>query len=373
MISLQVWDPTETKRYPSIEAEIEELTFGSMIGIGFGPCSFAVKRDPRRYHDDLKPTNRIIVRDGRKVRWAGDIIAPVSDVQDQISMPIEADGLGYRLATREVVAPFTSGKGSTWITNNLIADTDLDYDVGLIDTSDFNFPYGIDLSPCTYFAEALDKINKANGYYYGMRADGFHYEPYPTTAAYEVRAQDAKYQLDYSIEEIENCLFVSYTTDGSLYKYFWYPNTDMVNFTGTAVPDQTSKDLYKRRDGVLAVQGKSTLAQAAAMAAVALAERKRMRPKSSFVVTRVTSAATGVEVPLTSVEDGKLIHFKDLYTRRMSSTEARIINELSTFEIAETSCTVRSGGNVDELTVSPGTMGMMMEKMLARIEARTVA
>lgn len=367
MISLQAWDPTETTRYPSIEAEIEELVFGTMLGVGFGPCTFTTRRDPRRYHDDLKPTNRIVVRHGRKVAWKGDIIAPVSDVADQITMPIEADGLGYRLATRETAAVLRSGKGSAWMTTRLISDTDLACPVGLINTADFSFPYGVDLSPVTYFAEALDKINAPNGYFYGVWEDGFHFEPYPATAQYEVRAQDAKYQLSYSIEDIENCLFVSYTHDGSGYKYFWYPNTDMVNFTGTAVPDAASVALYRRRDGVLPISGRATLAQAAATAAVALAERKRMRPRSSFVTTRVTDAVTGQEVPLPLVRAGSIIHFRDLYTRRITASLARIINELSTFEIAETSYAVAT----DELTISPGTMGMMLEKMLARIDART--
>lgn len=367
MISLEVWNPAAAYRYPSIEAEIEELVFGTMLGAGFSTCSFSCKRDPRRYQDDLKPTNKIVIRNGRRTAWTGEIIAPMSDVQDAISTPIEADGPGYRLATRSKVAPFTSGKGSAWITANPIGDTDLAIPAGLINASDFSFPYGIDFSPVTYYAEALEKINKANGYFYGVWEDGLHFEPYAATAQYEVRAQDAKYQLSYSIEDIENCLYVTYSANGSDILGFWYPNTDMVNFTGTAVPDVTSAGLYRRRDGRLDVQGQATLAQAVAQAAVALAERKRMRPKSSFATTRVTDAVTGQIVPLPMVRAGSIVHIKDLYSRHVSSVEARILNELSTFVIAETSYEVATG----LLTISPGTMGAMMEKMLAQIEART--
>ena len=367
MISLELWNPAGSYRYRSIEAEVEALRFGTMLGIGFSECSFTVRRDPRRYHDDLKPTNRVVSRFGRRVAWLGEIIAPASQVQDSVTTPVEADGLGYRLATRATTAAFSSGKASSWITSNLLADADLDYPAGTLDTDDFDFPFGVDLSPVSHYADALDKFNKANGYFYGVWEDGFCWHPYPATALYEVRAEDALYELDYSIESIENCLLVSYTEDGSLYKYFWYPNTDMVGFSGEPAPDPVSAALYRRRDGVLPIQGKSTLAQAVATAAVALAERKRMRPQTSFVVARVTDATTGQLVPLPLVRAGGIVHIRDLYPRRISAAERGVINELSTFEIAETSYDVTSG----LLTISPGTMGLMMAKMLARIEART--
>lgn len=366
-LSLELWDQAESYRYSSIEAELEDLSFGTMLGVGFADCSFNLRRSPRLYQADIAPTNLIVIRAGRKVAWKGEIIAPVTQVQDAITTPVEADGLGYRLATRANTAAFSSGQASTWITANLIGDTDLAYAAGSVDTGDYNFPYGVDLFPVSHYADSLDKFNKCNGYFYGVWEDGFHWEPYPATAQYEVRAEDAKYELSYSIEEIENCLYVSYTADGSLYKYFWYPNSDMVNYTGTAVPDADSEALYKRRDGILAVPGKASRAQAATMAAVTLAEKKRMRPQSSFTVTRVTDALTGQEVPLPLVRAGALVHIRDIYPTRMNPTEMRIINELSTFEIAETSYNVATG----ELTISPGTMGLMMEKMLARIEART--
>ena len=369
MLSLELWTPDGTQRYRNIDAEIEDLRFGSMVGIGYSECSFTAKRTPRRYQDDLKPTNKLVVRSGRTVAWSGEIIAPIHQVQDAIATPVECDGLGYRLATRAKVAPFSSGKGSAWMTTNLIGDADLGYASGDIDTGDYDFPYGVDFSPVTYYAEAVDKINKANGYDYGVDENGFYFRPFPTTAAYEVRAEDARYELAYSIEDIENCLFVSYTEDGSLYKYFWYPNSDMVTYAGTPAPDATSAALYRRRDGVLPIQGRSDLTQAVAMAAVALDERKRMRPRSSFVVTRVTSTVTGQVVPLELVGVGELVHIRDLYPTSISSTAARIMNELSTFQIFEASYEVARG----ELTIAPGTMSLMMEKMLARIESRQEA
>lgn len=367
MISLELWNPAETYRYPSIEAEVEGLRFGTMLGVGFSTCDFELKRSPRRYHDDIKPTNLVVIRAGRKVAWKGEIIAPVTQVGSEIITPVENDGLGYRLATRANTAAFSSGKGSTWITNNLIADTDLGFAAANVNTGDYSFPYGIDLFPVSFYAETLEKINKANGYFYGVWEDGFYFHPYSASAEYEVRAEDAKYELNYSIENIENCLYVSYTVNGSVYKYFWYPNSDMVNYTGTAVPDADSEALYRRRDGTLVIQGKASLVQAAATAAVALAERKRMRPASSFVVSRVTDAVTGQEVPLPLVRAGSIVHIRDLYPSKMNPTDAQIVNELSTFEIAETSYDVVTG----ELTISPGTMGLMMEKILARIEAKT--
>ena len=371
MISVQVWDPTETTRYPSIESEIEELTFGRMMTIGYAGCSFKLKRNPRRYHNDIKPTNRVIIRCSRKVAWKGDIVVSSSTVQDSIETPIECDGLGYRLATRATEAPLSSGKLSTWITAALIGDTDLAYTAGGIDTYDYSFPYGIDLSPVSYFAEVCDKGNKANNFRYGVDDTGFYFKPFATTAEYLIRAEDAKYNLDYNIEDIENCLYVTYTPDGSTYFSFWWPNSSpafVQGSPGTAVPDAVSKGLYRRRDGVLPIDGKSDLAQAKVMAQIALDERRRMRPKTSFVVTRVTDAVTGQVVPLPLVEDGKIIHIQDIYAGRLSSTEAQIINELSTFKNAECSYEVATG----LLTVSPGTMGLMMEKIMARIEASQI-
>jgi len=365
MLSVEIWDPTETFKYPSIEDEIEGLTFGTLLGVGFSTFDFTVKRSPRFAYGDLALTNIAVIRDGKDVAWKGDIACRGVEAAGNITMPVECDGLGARLITRATTASFGNEDLTTWVADHLLTDSDLGYSEGRIDTGDdYTFPYGIDIGAGTtgdYFAGVLEKGNKANGWFYGVWEDGFYLHPYPTTADYEVEAGNAKYSLRYTIEDIVNYLRVSYTVDGSIYKYFWWPSTG---------PDATSKALYGRRDGTLAVQGKASLAQAEQMATVFLDEHKRMRPQSSFEVTEVTSVATGQVVPLSKVRAGKVIHIKGIYPTAHTPAQAQVINELSTFEIAQTSCEISLRGHVKKCTISPGTMGLMMDKMLARIEAR---
>jgi len=363
MISLQLWTPDGASKYPSIESEVEELHFGTMAGIGFSVCSWKLKRSPRYYYPDLRPTNLVVIRDGKKVAWEGEIINPGTEVEAGFEMPVECDGTGYRLATRWSEASLGNGtRGTDWMAANLLTDTDLNYEAGRIDAGDdFEFPTGIDLSPQSYYSETLFKINKSNGWFYGVwEGRKFYFHPFAAQAEYEVAVEDAKFSLNYSIEEIENYLRVSYTEDGTNYNYFNWPATG---------PEQTSKDLYRRRDGTLASQGYMNLAEAEQMATVVLNERKRMRPKTSFKVMKVTDTVTGAEVPKALVRAGTVVHIKDLYPGRLSRTHQQIVNELSTFALMETNCDVTPVGEV-ELTISPGTMGLMMEKMLARIEAR---
>ena len=364
MITHQLWTPDGADKYPSIEDEIEELHFGTMAGVGFSVCSWKMKRSPRYYYPDLRPTTLVKIKDGRKIAWEGEIINPGIEIQDAFEMPVECDGTGYRLATRWSEASLGQGdSGSDWIIAELLADDDLDYEEGRVDTDDFEFPTGIDFSPRVYYSDALERINKANGWFYGVwEGRKFYFHPFADSAEYEVAIEDAKYSLNFSIEEIKNYLGVSHAEDGSNLNYFNWP---------AGGPDLTSKGLYRRRDGILAFQGPVGLAEAEQSATVALDELKRMRPKTSFKVTKVTDIATGTEVPKALVRAGPIIHIKDLYPGRLSRADQQLVNELSTFALMQTDCEVTDIGEGDvELTISPGTMGQMMEIMLARTEAR---
>jgi hypothetical protein len=362
-LSVELWNQDETERYPNIDDEIEDLNFSSIAGLGFATCTFTVKRSPRYYYDDLKPTNVVIVRNPAKVVWQGEIINPGVEIGDTATMPVQCDGSGYRLATRLTTATFGAEKLSTWITDHLLPNEDLGFssaDGDYFDTDDYTFPYGIDIGASTtgnYFAEVLEKGNKANGYFYGVWEDKtFYYHPYPSEADYiiDVDEEGTETSLAYSLEDIVNYLRVSYSPDGSSYSYFWWP---------TDGPDEDSEELYRRRDGTLAVQGQASLTQAQTMGTVYLNEHKRMRPKSSFVCKTVRDT-NGREVDPSEVRAGKVAHIENLYSIESTISDARGINELSTFEIAQASY---ADGRV---TVSPGEMGLMMEKILARIEAR---
>ena len=364
MLSLEIWNPGETFKYQSIEDEIESPIFGSLLGVGYSTFDFGIKRSSRYSYDELSLTNRVIIRDGRKIVWKGEIACVEIGVSDTIQAKVECDGLGVRLSTRLTTATFGNETLSNWITDHLYTDADLDIPEGFMETDDFEFPFGIDIDAGNlgnYFAEVLEKGNKANGRFYGVWEDGLYYHAYPTTADYEVEAEDAKYTLRYTIEDIVNYLRVSYTADGTNYSYFWWPAGGV---------DATSEALYRRRDGTLAVTGQASEAQAQAQGTVYLNDHKVMRPQSSFEVTRVISTATGQEVPLSEIKAGSGVHIKDIHPTVYTPAQAQVINELSTFKIAETSCEMGRRA-VSKCTISPGMLSLSMEKMLARIEART--
>ncbi len=370
--TVEIWNSTMTYRYPNMDAEIEGLKFSSIIYGGFATCSFTLYRKPWKYFPELALGNIVQVRSRHKIVWSGRLAAPQADTTD-LRISIEADGPIERLKSRLSLVSLAAGaKGSAWITTNLIGDTDLAYSAGNIYTSDYAFPAGMDFLPDVYYAEAVEKINSANGYRYGffppaqthlLQAKYFDFYPVSSTPDYYLEMADCETRIQYTLEGIENLLRVTYSPDGNIYKYFWYPNTDMTNFTGTPVPDATSLALYGRRDGRLVVPGSATLAQAAQLASIALAWRKRLRPAADIVATRITDT-TGAVVPLPEVEAGKVLHIRGLNPGEFTLLTAQSVNELCTWPIVLAEPDIDAG----TVTLSPGGLSNALERVLARME-----
>ncbi len=359
-VTVELWNRALTYQYPNIDAEIEQLKYSSILYGGFATCSFNVPtRDPKLFYPDLQPANVVKIRHDGLIVWEGLIVAPGLDIAAESALAIQAAGFVYRLKRRWSTASFgASVKGSTWITNNLIADTDLGLTAATIQTGDYAFPNGLDLAPQAYYSDVLERVNAANGWHYGVWENRtFDFKAVSTSPDYYIDIEDCDSQIVPALDAIENYLRVSYTTDGSTYKYFNWPATG---------PDATSAALYGRCDGTLAIPGKATLAQAQQIATVALNERKVMRPATAIVARRVLSS-TGVEVPLEQVNArGKLVHIRGLYPGELTIENAQAINELSTFVVVHAEPDLEAG----TVTLSPGTYGLQLDKRLARLEAK---
>jgi hypothetical protein len=240
--------------------------------------------------------------------------------------------------------------------DNLMTDTDIGFIEGNIDTTDYEFSIGLDTTGGLYYSDILDAINQANNWDISAWNDrAFYFQPKESEISYVAEVDDGEVDLNFGLEQIETRLYVSYTANGNDYRYFWYG------------PEGDAESLYRRRDGVLAIQGTASKAYAEHVAGIVLAERQRMRPATSFRVNRLYDAESGIEVNPALARSGKIIHIANLYPTETRINAKRMINELSTFEICEISYDATTG----KPTISPGVLGLRSDKILARIEART--
>lgn len=364
--TVEIWTPDLTYIYPNIDEKIEALTYSSAMCGGCATCSFTVHGYPWKYYPEFALGNVVRIRSRHQIVWEGRISAPSYDMES-FQLSIQADGYIERLKSRlSTVSMSDSQYGGAWITANLIGDTDLGYLAGTI-SNGYQFPVGLDFAPEIYYADAVAKINEANGFQYGFfpppcsnlvgnRFDFRDNRSSPPDYYLDIQDCEGK-QIQYTLEGIENYLHVSYCTDpndNSSYAYFWWPDGG---------PDAISEGLYGRRDGILVVPDMSTLPQAQQWAATALELRKRLRPSTDIVAHKITDPY-GVEVPLTLVQAGKVLHIRGLNPGEFTLLTAQSINELCTWPIVMATMDI---GN-DAVTLSPGGLATGLDIQLARAE-----
>ena len=366
-VTLEIWNPDMTYRYPSMAGEFEGIKFSSIMYGGFAAFTASACRRPWRHYPEFALGNIIQVRSRHQIVWSGRISAPTIDTSD-LRIDLEADGPIERLKSRLTLTSLAAGTCSgNWITTNLIGDSDLGYLAGAI-SDGYRFPtdgQGADFSPATYYADAVEQLNSVNGYRYGffsppiscvLRARYFDFAPLSTTPDYYLDMADCQSQIQYTTEGIENYLRVTYSPNGSTYKYFWHPATG---------PDPASAALYGRRDGRLEVPGVVSRAHAEAVAAIALAWRKTLRPATDIVATRITDV-TGATVPLPEVQPGRVLHIRGLNPGEFTLSEAQAVNQLCTWPIVLTEPDLDMG----TITLSPGGLSSTMDRIMARMEMR---
>lgn len=366
MATIEVWDPTGTYQYPNMDDELQEIKYSSIIYGGFATFSGSLFRKPWRYYPELSPRNIVRVRSRHAVAWEGRISAPGVDMTS-FKFSVQADGPIERLKTRLSLVSLAAGIYSgAWITTNLIGDSDLGYLAGTIDNG-YQFPDGIDWTSGVYYAPALQAINKANNKRYGffppsasnLLGNRFDFASISTTPDYYLDIEDCDTKIQYTVEGIENVLYVAYTTDGSAYSYFWWPHDG----GGAPLPDTTSAGLYGRRDGKLAFPGKTSLPQAEQMAQIALDWRKRIRPASDIVARRITDV-TGAEIPIAEVQAGKVLHIRGINAGEFTLLTAQSLNELSTWPIVLAQSDIDKG----TVTLSAGGLSSKLDMLMARME-----
>lgn len=282
-------------------------------------------------------------------------------VQATAGLTVEADGMIGKLKEILTVANLGAEELSQWITDHLLTEAHLGLTAGTIDTGDYTFPWGIEASPQgIYHAEMMERGNRANGYYYGCRGgqgydtnDYLDYHPKPTAPTYYVDGEWGDWSLAEALEGVENYIRYSWSVDGSITRY-------------AVVQDAGSITRWGRRDGKLAVQGKSTAAQAAVIANIALNSRKLLKPKTAFTAWRVQDVR-GIEIPILEVTavGAPILRMEGTYPAEQTIADAEAVNELSTFGVVE--CTVDP--ERETVSLAPGKLGLLFEKVLARAEA----
>ncbi len=351
-LTFEIWNPALTERYASMDHLLENIEYGSVDPGGYSTFRAEVKLDPRLVYPELTVANIIRAYHGENIVWEGRLSTISRNISDMVRFGIEADGFSERLNSRFTTVSVGAEKGSTWMTDHLLTDSDLGLQTGTISTLDYTFPAnGIDASPRKTYADMLQAINAPNGWSYGVWAErAFSFAAKSASPAYIVDITDCDSELEYGLENIINYLFYSYTADGGTYAY-------------STLSDAASIAMYGRRDGELEIPGKATAAQALQIATVYLNERKVMRPRSAVVARRIFDTQYN-EVPIYEVPAGPAVFIEGLFPGELSITAAWAINEMSTFNIVESVVDV-TGGTV---SLSPGDYASQASRMVARRE-----
>lgn len=351
-VNVEIWTPDESAQY-TVEP-VQGLRFSHALGLGYATCTFSLRRDPRIWYDDLTLTNVVKIATDT-VRWSGEITTVgLRDTQ----IDVDCQGPAYRLESRRTTASFgLTTKASSWITTNIIGDADLGFTAGNVATTDYQFPLGIDLGDSSTYMEAVEKFQKANNWIFKVEDGKVYWYPKPTTPEYLVKVEETEIDMARALEGVENYLRVEWTDALEATSYFWWPATG---------PDATSEALYRRRDGYLQIPGHSTEAQAQQMATIVLNERKVLRPQTSLTAVEVRSLPDYTPIPKEELQSGELVTIEGLYIADVGIDSAQALNELTTFEVA----LVEYEKDTDTVTLSPGTIGLSTEKVLARAQSR---
>lgn len=333
---IEVHDASGSVKYQDVGSDINGLRFSSKDGVGYDVCTYPIVRDVRFSYPELSIGNKVKLSAGDRVAWEGQVNSVNIQAAEDTGIEVTCYGYFALLTKRINATPLTSGmRGSDWILANLMADTDLDFERGNIYTEDYVFPADLDLGDDLYYNTILSKINEYNGFVMGVGADRkFDFYPKPDMISYKVRMADCHTSLVYERDSITNYVLVKYTTDGTAYETFWWPDDG---------PDQASSKLYGRCDGILPIEEYCTEAMAQQKAEVALRAGTTMRPASDLTLERIYDVNTGVESDVRLIKPGSLVFIEDLATVQTSVNDAATLNEMSTFAIAETEFDIESG------------------------------
>lgn len=371
MISIEVWNQDATERLSVLTNEAEVPVYSHINPGGCGTFTCDIKRDPRQYHRDLVLTNiiKIFNRDANKPVWEGEITNPNRKLGTDLGLTIEASGLVNWMTARINVVGFSSGLFSTWLTANMLPALGYAWAAGSpFSLGEFSFPTGIDISQHKTYRDLMDYANACMGWNWGVdimnvaHKPTLYFEPQSATPDYYVDIEDCETDMDYVIDGIFNCIRYDYTTDGTNHTTGWYPNDGN---PAHPVPDTTSKALYRRRDYPLDISETVHATVAQQIILTAFNQMKVLRPASTVKAWKVYAADGLTEVPIEETKSGKLLFLRGLFPASQTIANAQMVNEMSTFPIAEAKITSAEG----YVEFSPAAVASTLENMLADLSA----
>lgn len=320
--------------------------YSSYINGGFGTLTFNTVRFPFVEMDDIKLSNMVRAYYGDALVYEGEL----TEVTWQISagalvLTASASGFCNRLKTAYPLADIGNEKGSAYIARTLLADDDLSIRGGDIESDDYLFPSGFDLSSHTYF-DALEEINRYNGWLWGIWDNrALDWKPKPAVPDYYIDAANADMNISYSLDGIVN--YITYRYSGG----------------SATVEDAVSQSNYRKRAYILDQSSDGVQAQTATAAAIYLSEHKGLKPRTE-VTAAVVRDASGRKVPIYEVRAGKTVSLENISPIDISVADAAALNETNTFTITSAEVDIAAG----LVRLSPAALGLRFDKYMAKVE-----
>jgi hypothetical protein len=352
-----------TERMPEQQPSVnlfEGMSFESCNPGGFTTASFTLHRPVTQYWADLLPRNRIVIGESAQVFWEGYIDKAPRSIRPDI-FDVSCQGWSARLnelwTTADITVVAATDHMNEFISNVVLADAELstysEIVAGTIETGDYDFPDGtrFEFAPATYYFDALEQMNAANNYDWGVWLDHKFYftAKTPTIIKWYVKTEDCDdLTISQNVEALCNYVLVNYTQDGSHYQQ-------------VTVQDADSQALYGVIKKKIDVPGRITTAGATQIGNTYIAECKDLKVSAEFTCNRIFDAY-GSEHSLGEARGGDNIRIADwLPTEETLIT----VNDIATFQIKS----VKYNHDDYTLDVTPTEFLPSTDIQIARLQA----
>ncbi len=363
-VGIKIFDKAGTKllgHFPYNKMVLADEMMGlesTTIPEGYGTATFTVNRArPFDYYRELEDSNILRINHGPLLVWEGD----TEGVQrTDEGLEVQCLGLVAKLRQLGPDADLTYNldpgeKLSTYIVDHVLTDARLGLVAGNIETTDFAITTGIEVFPGKSWWDILDEGNAFNGWRFWVGPGGtLNYEPRRTAIDFLADlSKSTEKSLDRNRSGVCNWVQYAWTGDGSVYGY-------------VTSEDTASQAIHGVRCRWETVPGKCTQAEAQQIADVDIALHSKLKP-SSGITTDLVYTAKRQLVPVTCVPAGYVLRIPDLLSLAETMADTDAINEICTWEMAETTTKYDTG----TIKLSPGTQPTELDSVLARIDNRS--
>ena len=271
--------------------------------------------------------------------------------ETESGLRVDCAGWVARLAQLMVSANASSEKASTYITDHIVGDSQIDdwIEHSSIDTTDYTIPGVREYKPHKTARHVMDDLNTFNQdthdwYVWGKT---LYFLPKEENVSYVTSTDYSTGTLRQDLSEFSNEIVYSYR------------DADGVIQTGTSSDSETNYPNLERPESY---SNNMTAAQASQLASESLEQRKVLGATAQITVSKLWSPM-GMEIHPAEMRPGKIIRVNGLVPAKATPDEAYVENDIDVFAIKS----ITYDDSAQTATISPGRLPHTMPVVLSRM------